>query len=56
MRDGTRYRREGRVMEGQIGALGRKDRLVPGDGVLFAHVPYSSTLGLDLTFSSQDDA
>jgi CRISPR-associated endonuclease/helicase Cas3 len=44
------------VSLGQIGTLGRKRRLAVGDDVLFADVPYSSALGLDLTFPSQDDA
>jgi CRISPR-associated endonuclease/helicase Cas3 len=41
---------------GQHKMLRRKRRLVQGDDVLFADVPYSSALGLDLTFQSQDDA
>jgi CRISPR-associated endonuclease/helicase Cas3 len=44
------------VSLGQIGRLGREGCLVHGDGVLFAHVPYSATFGLDLTFPSRDDA
>ncbi len=44
------------VSLGQLHGLRRKNRLVHGDGVLFADAPYSSTLGLDLTFPSQDDA
>lgn len=44
------------VSLGQIHGLRRRKRLVHGDGVCFADAPYSSTLGLDLTFPSQDDA
>ncbi len=44
------------VSLGQIGGLRRKGLLVPGDAVLFADAPYSTELGLDLTFRSQDDA
>jgi CRISPR-associated endonuclease/helicase Cas3 len=44
------------VSLGQIMRLEQNRRLARGDGVLFADVPYSPTLGLDLTFSSQDDA
>lgn len=44
------------VSLGQIAGLARKGLLVRGDGVLFADAPYSSELGLDLTFRSQDDS
>jgi CRISPR-associated endonuclease/helicase Cas3 len=44
------------VSLGQIAALARKGLLVRGDGVLFADAPYSTQLGLDLTFRSQDDS
>lgn len=43
-------------LRSQIAGLARKGLLVRGDDVLFADALYSTELGLDLTFGSQDDS
>ena len=45
-----------RIPVSQIAGLARKGLLVRGDDVLFADALYSTELGLDLTFRSQDDS
>ena len=44
------------VSLGQLSGLKRKGRLTKEEGSFFADVPYSTEVGLDLTFPSKDDA